>query len=125
MDTRTERLLRALGNREAFAAVRALLGAELSTSGLVKATQLSGPGLERTLETLSQAGIVGRRPGAQGAWFITHWHETFAVLNASRVLGVALQGSEDRLDDEERSLFDQLEQAGGASPAVKRGRRAT
>ncbi len=122
MESRTERLLRAVGNREAFAIVRELLGAEMTTNSLSRATHLTTSTLEPALETLSQAGLVSRHPGPQGAWFIAQWQETFAVLNAARVLGVALQGSEDHSAEAERSLFAQLEDAGGPSAAAKRGR---
>lgn len=123
METRTERLLRAVGNREAFAALRSLLAAEMTTAALADATNLSPSTLERTLETLSQANLVSRRPGTQGAWFVTHWHDTLALFDRARMLGVAIQGSEDRLDEEERNLFRDLEDAGGAAPPAKRGRR--
>jgi hypothetical protein len=53
VESRTERLLRAMGNREAFAVVKALLESELTTNGLVMATRLSASSLEATLETLS------------------------------------------------------------------------
>jgi hypothetical protein len=62
--------------------------------------------------------VVARRPGTQGAWFITHWPETLAVLDAARVLGVAIQGSEDGLGEDERTLFAQLGE-GGRSAASR------
>jgi DNA-binding IscR family transcriptional regulator len=123
MESRTERLLRAAGNREAFAVLRVLLRSEMTTAALANATKISPSTIERTLETLSQANLVSRRPGTQGAWFITHWHETLALLDAARLLGVAIQGSEDHLDEQERTLFRSLEEAGAAAPAAKRGRR--
>lgn len=123
METRTERLLRAVGNREAFAVLRSLLASESTTAALATATKLSPSTVERTLETLSQANVVSRRPGTQGAWYATHWHETLALFDAGRMLGVAIQGTEDHLDEEERDLFRSLEEAGEAAPAAKRGRR--
>jgi DNA-binding HxlR family transcriptional regulator len=123
METRTERLLRVLGNREAFAVVRALLIAEMTTSGLVDATKLSVQTLDRTLETLSQGSVVSRRTGTQGAWYIVHWPETFAVLDAVRRLSVAIAGTEEHLDREEAAAFMRLEEAGGAVAAARRGRR--
>lgn len=116
--------MRAAGNREAFAMLRALLESEMTTSRLADVTQLSPPTIEATGEVLSQAGLVSRRPGTQGAWFATHWPEMLALLDATRRLGIAIQGTEDRLDEEERALFARLEEAGGAAAAAKRGRRA-
>jgi DNA-binding IscR family transcriptional regulator len=123
MESRTERLFRALGTREAYAVVRALLEAEMTTSGLSVATRLSPPTLERVLEMLSQASVVSRRPGTQGAWYILHWPETFEALNAVRRLSVAVGGSEEHADASEREAFARLEQSGGAAAAVRRGRR--
>lgn len=122
MEGRTERLLRALGNREAYAVVLALLEREQTTSGLAEITKVGRQSLDQTLETLSQASIVSRRAGAQGAWFIIHWPETFKLLDTARRLGVAIQGSEDRSDEEVREVFARLEQAGAAVAAAKRGR---
>jgi len=124
MESRTERLIRAAGNREAFSVVRALLEAEMTTNRLAAATQLTPSAVERTLETVSQAGLVSREPGPQGAWSVTHWPETLAFFIAARRLGIAIAGSEDRLDDDEQTLFSKLEDAGGAAEATKRGRRA-
>ena len=92
-------------------------------NALAEATQLTAATLERTLETLSQSGVVSRHPGPQGAWFLTHWPETFALLNSARVLGVALQATDDHLSEEEGSLFARLEEARGAAPAARRGQR--
>src|SRR5687768_5338555 len=122
MESRTERLLRALGNREAFAVVIALMKQEMTTSNLSKTTSLSLQTVESTIEVLSQASVVSRRPGSQGAWFVLHWPETFALLDTARKLGVAIQGSEDRSTDDERELFDRFEGVGGAAPAAARGR---
>jgi hypothetical protein len=124
MESRTERLLRALGTRETYAIVRALLEMERTTSALSVATKLSTGALERELEALSQGSVVSRRPGGQGAWYIAHWPETFAILQATRQLGIAIAGSEDHADGRERELFVRLEQAGGAAAAAKRGRRS-
>ena len=62
MEARTERLLRALGNREAYAVVAALLDQQQSTSRLTETTKLGRQTLEQTLEVLSQAsvGVAGR-----------------------------------------------------------------
>jgi hypothetical protein len=122
MESRTERLLRALGNREAYAVVQALLQSEMTRTKLVEVTKIGGQSLDQTLEILSQASVISRHPGTQGAWFIVHWLETFAVLNTTRLLGVAIQGSEDHADAEERELFARLDEAGGAAAAAKRGR---
>src|SRR4051812_1534327 len=122
MEFRTERLLRALGNREAYAVVVALLDRDQTTTGLVEITKFGRQSLKQTLEVLSQAGIVSRHQGAQGAWFVTHWPETFAILATTRRLGVAILGSDDHADTEERGLFDRLDSAGRAAPAAKRGR---
>jgi DNA-binding IscR family transcriptional regulator len=122
MESRTERLLRALGNREAYAVVLALLEREQTTSGLAEVTKVGRQSIDQTLEILSQASIVSRRAGAQGAWFIVHWPETFKLFDTARLLGVAVQGSEDRSDDEIREIFARLEQAGTAAAAAKRGR---
>ncbi|MGH2948243.1 MAG: hypothetical protein ACRDPC_18645 [Solirubrobacteraceae bacterium] len=100
----------------------ALLDREQTSSSLAEITKVGRQSLEQTLETLSQASIVSRHPGAQGAWFIVHWPETFKLLDTARLLGVAIQGSEDRSGDEVRELFARLEQAGGAAAAAKRGR---
>ena len=116
-------MLRALGNREAYAIVRALLEAEMTISGLSSATNLSVPTLERVLETLSQASVVSRRAGTQGAWYLLHWPETLAMLDAVRRLGVAIGGSEEHADASERQAFADMEQAGGAAAATRRGRR--
>jgi DNA-binding IscR family transcriptional regulator len=125
MESRTERLIRAAGNREAFSALRALLGAEMTTNTLASATNLTPAMAERTLETLSQASLVSRKPGPQGAWYLTHWPETLAFFDAARVLGVAIQGSEDRSVEDERDLFSRLHEAGGPAEAAKRGRPAS
>lgn len=122
MESRTERLVRALGTREAYAIVCALLETERTTSSLSAVTKLSPAAIERELETLSQGSVVSRRPGGQGAWFITHWPETFAVLGATRRLAVAIAGSEEHMASREGEQFDRLEQAGGAAAAAKRGR---
>lgn len=122
MESRTERLVRAVGNPEAYAVVRALLQSERTTTALAKFTELSAATLERTLETLSQASVVSRRPGTQGAWYVVHWPETFAVFKAARQLAVAIQGSEDRASEDERELFARLEAAGGAAAPAARGR---
>jgi hypothetical protein len=45
------------------------------------------------------------------------------LFDRVRLLGVAIAGTEDRLDDDERTLFGRLEEARGAAPAAKRGRR--
>jgi DNA-binding IscR family transcriptional regulator len=123
MESRTERLLRAVGNREAYAVVRSLLEAEVSTSGLAERTKLSVAATERTLETLAQGSIVSRRPGSQGAWYVVHWPETFAVLDAARRLSIAVKGTEEHDDRAEGEAFASLEAARGAAPAVRRGRR--
>jgi DNA-binding IscR family transcriptional regulator len=123
MESKTERILRAAGTREGFAVLRALLEAEMTTAGLAFKTRLSTSTLERTLETLSQGSLVSRRPGTQGSWFVVQWPETLALLDAARLLGVAIQGSEDHLDGVERALFERLQQAGGSAPAARRGRR--
>ena len=123
MESRTERLLRALGTRETYAIVRALLEMERTTSALSATTKLSTGTLERELEALSQGSVVSRRPGGQGAWYVPHWPETFAVLQAARRLGIAIAGSEDHADGREQEQFARLEQAGGAAAAAKRGRR--
>lgn len=123
MESRTERLLRVLGTRETYAIVRELLAAERTTSSLSAVTKLSPATVERELETLSQGSVISRRPGGQGAWYIVHWPETFAVLEAVRRLGIAVAGSEEYADGCERELFGRLEKAGGAAAAAKRGRR--
>jgi hypothetical protein len=124
METRTERLLRALGAREAYAIVLELLDADRTTSSLSAATKLSPATVERVLETLSQGSMVSRRPGGQGAWYILHWPETFAVLEAARRLGIAVTGSDEHAGNQERERFARLEQAGCAGAATPRGKRA-
>jgi DNA-binding IscR family transcriptional regulator len=122
MESRTERLIRAAGNREAFSVLRALLSADMTTNSLAHATDLTPAIVNATLEALSQASLVSRKAGPQGAWFLTHWPETLAFFDAARVLGVAIQGSEDRFVDEEQSLFSRLHEAGRPAEAAKRGR---
>jgi DNA-binding MarR family transcriptional regulator len=123
VESRTERLMRALGNREAFAVITALLEAETTQTALGRRTRIAAQTLERALETLSQAGLVDRMPGTQGAWFVTHWPETFALLTAARTLGIALAGTDDRAEADEAELFDRLRGAGAATPAATRGGR--
>lgn len=123
MESRTERALRALGSREGFAVITVLLEADTTQTALGRRTKLSAQTLERTLEVLSQGGLVERLSGTQGAWHVTHWPETFAVLRAARQLGVALAGSDDRAAAVEGELLDRLERAGGPSPAARRGGR--
>lgn len=123
MESRTERLLRALGTREAFAIIRALLEKERTISSLSTVTKLSVATLERELELLSQGSVVSRRAGVQGAWYISHWPETFALLQAARRLGIAIAGSEEHADSQELELFERLEGAGRAAEAARRGRR--
>jgi DNA-binding IscR family transcriptional regulator len=123
MESRTERILRALGTREAYSVVCELLQAQLTTSALSQATKLSVPTAERVLEVLSQGSLVARHPGAQGAWYVVHWPETLAVLETARRLGIAITGTEDRVDRHEEEFFNRLDQAGAAVAPVKRGRR--
>jgi transcription initiation factor IIE alpha subunit len=123
METRTERLVRVLGNREAFAVVRALLEADMTTSTLSEATKLSVQTVERVLETLSQGSVVSRRTGSQGAWYVLHWPETLAVLDSARRLSIAIAGNEEHLDRYETETFMRLGAATKAAPAARRGRR--
>jgi DNA-binding IscR family transcriptional regulator len=125
MEPRTERILRALGTREAYSLVCELLRSDLTTSALSEATKLSVPTTERVLETLSQGSLVARRSGTQGAWYVVHWPETVAILHATRRLGIAITGTEERVDRSEEEFFNDLDQAGAAAPAPQRGRRRT
>ena len=125
MESRTERVLRALGSREGFAVLTVLLEAETTQTRLRSQTKLAAQTLEGTLEVLSQGGLIERLPGSQGAWRVTHWPETFAVLRAARQLSFALAGTDDAAAERERELFNRLDQAGAARPAAKRGGRRT
>jgi DNA-binding HxlR family transcriptional regulator len=122
MEARTERVLRALGTREAFAVVFALLEADTTHTALRTKSRLAAQTLDHTLEVLSQAGLVERLPGSQGAWHLTHWPETLAVLRASRTLAVALAGTDDHASEHEAGRLDRLEGAGCARGAARRGR---
>lgn len=116
-------MLRAMGSRESFAVLKLLLAAETTQTTLRQETKLAAQSLERTLEMLSQSGLIERMPGTQGAWRVTHWPETFAVLTTARRLSVALAGSDDAAAEHEAELFARLDQAGGARIAAQRGGR--
>jgi DNA-binding IscR family transcriptional regulator len=122
MVSRTERILRALGNREALAVVLVLLDADTTHTALRAQTKLAAQTLEHTLETLSQAGLVERLPGSQGAWHLTHWPETLGVFRAARRLAVALAGSDDNAAEREAEQLERFDQVGSARAAAKRGR---
>jgi DNA-binding HxlR family transcriptional regulator len=121
VEARTERILRALGTRESLAVVFALLEADTTHTALRRETKLAAQTLEHTLETLSQAGLLERLPGSQGAWHLTQWPEVLAVIRAARRLAIALAGSDDHEAAREAELLDRLDQAAGPRQAAKRG----
>lgn len=114
-------MLRAIGNREAHAILLALLEAETTQTSLGHKTKLATGTLAQTLEMLAQAGLIERRPGTQGAWRVSLWPETLAVLSAARRLAIALAGVDEHASADERELLVRLEEAGGAIPAARRG----
>jgi hypothetical protein len=101
--------------------ITALLDADTTRTALRRRTKLASQTLDHTLETLAQAGIVERLPGSQGAWHVTHWPETLALLLSARRLAVALAGSDDHAAGLEQEMLARLEEAGSARPAARRG----
>lgn len=120
---RTERTLRVLGDRSALVVAAELLEQDATTTALSGRSRLAPRELARALELLHAAGLIGRHPGAQGAWFALARPETIGLLEAARRLGVAIAGVEDRDAELEHDALTALAGTDKAAAAARRGRR--
>lgn len=123
MEATTEQVLRALGAQDGYAIARVLLERDETFTRLAHAARLPKPVARDRLESLRMLGLVQQRGGSQGEWHLEHWGETLGVLDAARVLAVALNERRDVAQREDDARLEALRRRGGPDAAPRRGRK--